>query len=153
MFANTPLLGAALMLFVASVADAQTTGAGAESAAGPMPGDVLFARVDTDADGAISRAEAVAARRTLFERIDLDGDGRVTEEEIERLRDRIYDMARLADAMLGLRARRIDSDGDGAVSVEEFTGRMTLFELVDRNEDGMVSRDEMVRARAIAGVR
>lgn len=42
----------------------------------------MLARIDTDEDGAISRAEAEAAAQGFFEKLDADQDGAVTKAEL-----------------------------------------------------------------------
>lgn len=61
--------------------------------------------MDQDGDGAISLAEATAARDRHFDRLDADGDGMISRTEFAARSDRFFAAA--------------DSDGDGLVTQEE----------------------------------
>ena len=69
----------------------------------------MMARLDTDSDGRITRAELGAKATSHFTETDTDGDGTITAAEREAGRD-----ARRAE----MRAR-VDTNGDGTVSPEE----------------------------------
>lgn len=115
----------------------------AQSAA---PGlDILFARLDADADDRISQAEMTAAKTRQFARADRNGDGQVTPDELAAIQARL---ARAQEAMAGA-AERMDSDGNGSLSLAEFTDRAPIFALLDIDGDGALSRAEADRARAI----
>lgn len=107
--------------------------------------DILFARLDADADGRISQAEVTAAKTRQFARADRDGDGQMTAEELAAIQARL---ARLQDAMAGA-ADRMDTDADGALTLAEYTARAPLFALLDIDGDGALSRAEADRAHAI----
>ena len=121
---------------MAAPASAQTEGAGL---------DLLFARLDADADGAISAAEVTAAKTRQFARADRNDDGQVTPEELAVIQARL---ARAQSAMSGA-AERMDADGNGSLSLAEFTARAPMFALLDIDGDGALSRAEADRARAI----
>lgn len=111
-------------------------------------------RADTNGDGALSRAEAVEARRTMFTRLDRNSDGQIAMDEMDAARDRIAAMARMVDGMIELRSQSLDTNGDGALSETEFMARNPMFELIDRNGDGIASQDEIAQMRdAIAARR
>lgn len=121
---------------LAAPALAQTPGAGL---------DMLFARLDADADGRISQAEVTAAKARQFARADRNGDGQVTPEELALIQARLD---RAQDAMAGA-ADRLDTDGNGSLSLTEFTARAPMFALLDIDGDGALSRAEADRARTI----
>jgi EF hand len=80
----------------AQAAPAQSLGAGASGerlAAVRQKLQEWLQHVDTDGDGAISRAEYAAQSDARFNRVDANGDGKVTEEELDA-------------ALAGLRQRR-----------------------------------------------
>ncbi|MEO1491811.1 MAG: signal transduction protein [Pseudomonadota bacterium] len=104
-------------------------------------------RADIDGDGAVSQSEATEARRAMFSRLDGDNDGQISGRELDLARDRIAAMARMMDSMVELRSQRLDSDGDGALSEAEFTARNPMFDLVDRNGDGIASPAEIAQMR------
>lgn len=68
-------------------------------------GGRLFKTVDEDGDGAISLAEAAAARDRHFDRLDEDGDGVISRDEFAARSDRFFAAA--------------DGNGDGLVTQEE----------------------------------
>ncbi len=121
---------------LAAPAFAQTPGAGI---------DMLFSRLDTDADGRISQSEMTTAKSRQFARADRDSDGQVTVDELAAIQARLD---RVQDAMSGA-ADRMDTDGNGALSLAEFTARAPIFALLDIDGDGALSRAEAERARAI----
>lgn len=121
----------------------------------------LFARLDTDGDGFISRAEREASLKRLFARFDANGDGRITRTEFEAARrgrgrsesgsqvlprataDRGARGAVVASAAVAVRSRFVTppAASSGVQAVGGF------FERADANGDGAVTFDEMRRAR------
>ena len=110
-----------------------------------------FARLDANNDGKITKEESVAAREKVFERLDRNGDGFVDEEEIGRARQAIADRAAMMEGRLSTRWQKMDADRDGKVSVAEFQERQTVFEVADRNGDGVLTEDEMNFVRGLFG--
>lgn len=141
---NRPALVAALLLGFAPPYAAQ---------AQDMPGQRILQRIDSNADGAISKDEMTAARERLFRKLDRNGDGVIDEKEIETVRDAIMDRADAAQARLGNRWRRLDANGDGKVSDQEFARSMPLFDLADRNGDGKLSAEEIASVRKLIAER
>ena len=125
---RTPLL---LALLATSLLAAAT----ATAAPSDRPGrGAMFAHLDTNKDGNITRAEHDAARAQRLAGLDANKDGFVTYEEHEAAKER-----RARDSF----ARRHDEDGDGRVSVDEMADRgEQMFERMDANDDGVVSADE-----------
>ena len=102
----------------------------------------LFAHVDTDKDGVITRAEHDAARAQRLARLDADADGFVTWEEHEAAKER-----RARETF----PRRHDENGDGRVSIDEMSDHGEgLFERLDADKDGVVSAED---AQAMRGAR
>jgi Ca2+-binding EF-hand superfamily protein len=137
----------------ASVAIATMVLAAAVSAAyaQPLAGHGLLARLDTNQDGKITKEEGEAARDRLFARLDRNSDGTIDEMEIDRARQIIIDRATLIETRLSSQWLRMDKDGDRKVSAAEFQSRGMMFDLADRNGDGVVSKDEIDFLRALFG--
>jgi Ca2+-binding EF-hand superfamily protein len=94
-------------------------------------------RLDTNADGLVSREEAKAAPRLAaeFDTVDANKDGSLSTEE-------------LRTAWSGHRAghAKLDTNGDGTISREEAQASPRLtqrFDTIDADRDGKLSRDEM----------
>lgn len=102
--------------------------------------DVLLA-MDRNGDGAVTRAEAQAARAAMFDRLDADDDGYLTETERSAGGDRMRrGMA------------RADADNDGRISRAEAMGQPYRgFDRVDRDHDGVISAQEIETVRALMG--
>lgn len=98
--------------------------------------------IDANGDGAITRAEAQAARTAMFERLDINHDGRVTRAEREAVAQQIA-------ARGGGRVDRADANNDGAISEAEFMAQPYRgFDYLDRNNDEVLSADETAALRA-----
>jgi hypothetical protein len=116
-------------LFCATVTLALVQSARAQSNDGGM------SAIDTNRDGAITRAEAEAARADLFSRLDRDADNHLDEAERS-----LGEGARVsADA---------DADGDNRLSRNEFMGQpYRVFDRLDLDSDGVLSAAEIEAAR------
>jgi Ca2+-binding EF-hand superfamily protein len=106
----------------------------------------MFARLDTNRDGFVTKAEADAARAQLrsqfaarsgekrgaaFDRIDANRDGSVTRQEWD---------ARTAQRQQRVAAKGAEAPRAGKRGRHGFRGRM--FEMADANRDGRVSLQE-----------
>jgi Ca2+-binding EF-hand superfamily protein len=134
------IFATAALLAVAGAAHAQ-----------PLRGAAMFERLDADKDGKITKAEMSAGRERMFKRLDRNGDGVIDENEVEQARRVIEDRAASAEARLSGQWRRMDKDADGKVSAAEFQARSAMFELADRNGDGVVTKDEIDFMRGLSG--
>jgi Ca2+-binding EF-hand superfamily protein len=93
-------------------------------------------RLDEDNDGRISRSEW-QRNNQAFDRIDADKDGFITKDE---LRSAVREFRGRHRSRL----REMDADADGNISRSEWKGKEEIFNRLDANEDGVVSRDELI---------
>jgi Ca2+-binding EF-hand superfamily protein len=105
----------------------------------------ILARLDTNGDKAISRAEFIDLRATMFARIDADASGTVTRAEIEAAQAAAGGSAAADD-----RVWQQDTNGDGQLTLAEYTSQTRGFDRADRNKDGYLTGAELDRiARAL----
>ena len=122
---------------------------------GPMlPGD-------TNRDGVLTRAEAIAQADARFAEMDQDGDGILTAGEREAARDAMRDRREARMAARGRTApdRAPDAQGrrrgngmaqDGVVTRAEFQDRAAQrFDRMDANRDGRIDASERPDRRAM----
>jgi hypothetical protein len=100
----------------------------------------MLQAADANGDGAITRAEAQAARGALFDRLDADHNGYLSEAE------------RANANRQGSQARRglegADTNNDGRISRAELMAQPYRgFDRLDRNDDGIVSAEEIEAVR------
>ncbi|MCP5433654.1 MAG: hypothetical protein H6923_10340 [Alphaproteobacteria bacterium] len=150
------LLAGASLLALLAVAPAQ-----AEPTAGTAPkgGRMSLERADANGDGAVSRAEFLAAGKARFEAMDTGKDGFVDESEREAVKAKFMERAGSAGAKMpaglaeggqrmgGARGLdRMDKDGDGKISLaEQEAFDAAVFARLDKNADGSLAGDELVR--------
>jgi hypothetical protein len=116
--------------------------------------DVMFARIDANRDGVLTRAEMQAARSHMFDRLDANHDRVLTAAEAQaaqaRMQQRTARFSRLA-AMpdRGSRLAGLDRNGDGLVSRDEFVSATPWFDRLDTTGRG-VTREQFAAAVAQA---
>lgn len=106
----------------------------------------FFKKVDTDGDGRISRDEAERYRTGRFETADLDRDGAVSKAEM------IAAATRSATERAERLFARMDANGDGRVGADEYDAMTAprlarSFNRYDADGDGVITKREMKRAR------
>lgn len=130
----------------AEAGDAKTKARDAMRAAGPgmlHGAGRMFERADTDKNGTLSEAEAVAAAETMFNRRDTNSDGFIETAEFKPMDGRGH--GKRAGRML----QRLDLNKDRKVSPEELLQRASMtFLRFDANGDGEVTKDEIKSQRA-----
>jgi Ca2+-binding EF-hand superfamily protein len=112
----------------------------------------MFLQLDVNADTMIERDEVPEAGRTAFDKLlklgDTDKDGRLAASELRALGERARQMGALGAGILLQRFKAIDKDGDDKVSRDEFPGPKPLFDRLDSDKDGLLTRDEVAKAQA-----
>lgn len=101
----------------------------------------LLAEFDTDGDGQLS-ADEFPGPAGHFDDLDADGDGFLNQEEL---------LAGRPGPPVGAGFENDDTDQDGRVSLEEFSGPGILFERLDLDGDGYITREEAQAGRPAGG--
>lgn len=136
-------------------------------------GDPL-ARLDTNKDGVVTRAEAIAAADARFAKADTNGDGKITQDEVQAKREAMRAKWQQRRAAQGTQAgtetagrpgghrgmhhrggrhgdmtKRLDTNGDGVVTRAEAEAAATArFDKLDANHDGRIDQSEMAAIKA-----
>ena len=106
----------------------------------------LLARFDTNGDAAISQSEFLDFRAAMFARIDADQGGTVTRAEIAAARAATPGAPAPDD-----RVWQQDADGNGELTLGEYTSQTRGFDRADRNGDGLLAADELDRVARLLG--
>lgn len=136
-------------LFVAALGIAGTVAAHDGRSGGPGPRGLDFAALDSDGDGAVSRAEMIAAGTARLAAVDTDGNGRLDRAEIIAMMpekgatmnlfgpDRA---AMMADRMIA----RFGAGETGDVAIQAMVERQVeeMFARYDADDSGTVTAEE-----------
>jgi Ca2+-binding EF-hand superfamily protein len=110
---------------------------------GGDPMDV-FANVDANGDGVVTKAEFLAGRNARFDKMDRNGDGVVSRDDFGKILKFRPQAGQKLDAFIA----QADTSHDGKVSRAELAAAPTpIFDLADANHDGKVDKAEMAAAR------
>lgn len=125
---------------------------------GGMMGERMLARVDTNGDGLISKAENRAAVEARFARMDANGDGTIGADERGKGMGKWKRGGGRRGAMRdggpggmpgGMKA---DANGDGVITRAEFDAQSAArFAAMDANKDGKIDKSEMPKPRRARG--
>ena len=136
----------------------------------PRPGPFLrrvFAALDTDKDGKVSKSEYVDHAMNRFTKIDTNKDGILSQDELKAARTRTRIGARVRSTRasstrpltspgrsFGAGLARYDADKDGTVSKDEYTrGINTRFARLDVDKDGVITAADISRVIQVRGAR
>lgn len=109
-----------------------------------------LARIDTNGDGLISKAENRAAVEARFARMDANGDGTLAGDERGRKGKWKRGGGRRAGEMS--RGVKADANGDGVITRAEFDAQSAArFAAMDANKDGKIEASEMRKPRRMRG--
>lgn len=141
---NTIGLGA-LACLLSACSSSNPLGGGNPFQSGPSAFDVTFISAsetwDLDKDSVVTCAEWQQYALGLHQEADGDGDGQLTEQEYASMarNDRLFHVAKLG---------YFDANSDGRVSRDELSKkRNRAFEMLDKNNDCKLERDEKVQVR------
>ena len=128
------VLAAFMAMGVSGAAHAEGRGAGM------MP---KFEELDLDKDGLVTKEEMTAHRAAEMKAADTNADGKLSAEEMTaaRLKKMEVRVAEMTAKMIA----KLDTDKDGLVSGEELAaapGQDRMFDHMDENEDGSISKEE-----------
>jgi hypothetical protein len=145
---KSPLaLAASLALGIgfAGAAAAQTASGSTGTTGAEGGGDrhqMLFSRIDADANGSISEQEMETWRSKAVFRLDANSDGKVTKDEVDaHLAQRQTEGGQAPDSSQFFST--YDTNGDGAIDEEELrTGGSQRFQTADTDANGELSAEE-----------
>lgn len=117
---------------------------------GGMMGEKMLARIDTNGDGLISKAENRAAIEARFARMDANADGTLAGDERGKGKGKWKRGGGRRGAMHDGGAGHVpggvkaDANGDGVITRAEFDAQSAArFAAMDANKDGKIEKSEM----------
>lgn len=130
-----------LALTIANTSNAQT------STGIKMLGMSDFEDLDINSDGKISKKEIIQLREIMARSLDLNGDEKLSAEELMQQRTKRAEFS--VKRMINI----LDLNNDGSLSFSELKKSQRarnlskMFERLDQNDDGYISKDEAQRVR------
>jgi Ca2+-binding EF-hand superfamily protein len=107
----------------------------------------MFLRLDANNDTVIERDEVPESGLAAFDRLvklgDTDKDGKLSAAEFRALGEKVKAVGPLAGTGLIQRLKAADKDGDGKVSRAEFPGQPPMFNRIDADKDGFLTKEEV----------
>lgn len=108
-----------------------------------------FDKIDANADGKITQDEIAAFRKARVDAADADKDGFLSAEELAAMH--LAAMTERANGMAAKMIERHDADGDGKLTAAEMAAPPMperMFDRLDTDKDGAISKDEAEAAKA-----
>jgi len=103
-----------------------------------------FKTMDANGDKKLTVDEHAAGARKMFETMDANKDGKVTGDECEAASEKMGHHKGKAEMSAAEKIKVCDSNGDGVLAAEEHaTCAKTMFEKMDTNKDGQLTRTEL----------
>lgn len=142
------LSAVALSVIAGPMAMAQDQSAPAEKPAAVQSQKARgFDRLDADKDGFVTPEEFGKRRVDILKSADANGDGELSQDELAAFLQK-REFERRARAL----SRRLDVDGDGKVTIAELERQNEKrLALLDTNDDGKLSPEELRRAHRFMG--
>lgn len=105
----------------------------------------FLSRADLNHDGAVSKSELIESRTRMAERLDQNHDGVINDKDTQRFRRRRAN----AEQRIEQAVKGFDLNGDGVLQTEEFiNGPTTMFDMMDKDHNGLLTEAEMEAAKA-----
>jgi len=140
---------AAVILLSTSVFWAATAGAASANPVLVLLVQLVMAKIDTNGDNSVTRAELSMAEDHQFKMADKNGDGLVSHDEFEAAY--VANVGQLGLPWAAQVFQTIDQDSDGFLSRDEIGAAAgNVFRLADRNRDGIVTSAELTSPDLLA---
>jgi len=122
-----------------------------EDRAAAKAAEAQFKALDADADDRLSPAEHAAGAKKMFDAMDADKDDKVTAAEMDAAQKKISRKKKAGDKKLSSKEKIkvVDTDGDGILTATEHeSGSLAMFDRMDGDRDGFLSREELAAGHA-----